>query len=196
MSRFLIKNGAGVSKDKRLLISDDEDEDAENGPKASWRATPDTKKTPREQQQRSSPFPPSSPDDRGAPQQRPAGLAGLVAPSKTTTPTKSAKTATTPPPMSFTEVINKASASTTEKSRNSRASPSPPKTQSPVPVASQRANNMTSAADEDEDEDEYMTLRIPGSFGLANYEDADAAVEPFDGVGVLGDLWRRMQMER
>ncbi|KAI0280894.1 kinase-like domain-containing protein [Russula aff. rugulosa BPL654] len=59
-----IKNGAGANKDK-LLISDDEDEDADNGAtKTSWRATPDTKKT---QQQRSSPSLPSSPDDRGAP---------------------------------------------------------------------------------------------------------------------------------
>jgi len=201
LSRFSNKNGAGANKDK-LLISDDEDEDAENGTKTSWRATPDTKETP-QQQQRSSPSPPSLPDNRSslsAPRQGLAGLAGLVASSKTTTPTKTAKTTTTttPPLMSFTEAIKARAAA--EKSPNSRASPSLPKTQSPVPVVSQRGNDAVGAEDEDEDEDEDMTMRIPGSFDLEDYEDADGAAgsnaEPFDAIGALGDLWRRMQLRR
>jgi hypothetical protein len=123
----------------------------------------------------------------------------MVASSKTTTPTRTAKTSTTttPPPISFREAINKAKAAETavgEKAPNSRASPSPPKTQSPVPVASQRSNGPTaaSASDEDEDEDVDVTLRIPGSFDVEDY-DGDVAMGT-DIVSVLGDLWRRMQL--
>ena len=206
LSRFSNnKNGAGANKDK-FLISDDEDEDGENGTtRTSWRTTPDTKKV----QRRSSPSPPSSPEDHGAPpRQGLAGLAGLVASSKTITPTKAAKTTTTttPPSMSFSEAINKAKAAEIavgEKTPNSRASPSPPKTQSPVPVASQPSNGTTAASastsasaedeDEDEEEDEDVTLRIPGSFDLENYDDGGVA-GGIDAVSVLGDLWRRMQL--
>ena len=103
--------------------------------------------------------------------------------------------------MSFSEAINKAKAAETavggEKVPNSRASPSPPKTQSPVLVASQRGNGTAaasaSAEDEDEDEDEDMTLRIPGSFDIENYDDGGVAMGT-DAVGMLGDLWRRMQL--
>jgi len=110
--------------------------------------------------------------------------------------------------MSFSEAINKAKVAETAvdgKAPNSRASPSsPPKTQSPVPVASQRGNGTTaasalasaSAEDEDEDEDEDVTLRIPGSFDLENYDDDDdgGLAAGTDAVSVLGDLWRRMQL--
>lgn len=192
LSRFSNnKNGAAANKDK-FMISDDEDEDAEN--RTSWRATPDTQKTQQQQQQRSSPSPPSSPDDRGVPPRQ--GLAGLVASSKTITPTRTAKTTTTPPPMSFAEAINKAKAAEAavvgETTPNSRVSPSPPKT----PVTSQRGNDgMTaaSASDEDEDEDEDITLRIPGSFDIEDYDDGGAAIGT-DAVSMLADLWRRMQL--
>ena len=173
-------------------MSDDEDEGAENGTtKTSWRATPKQ----RQQQQRSSPSPPSSPDDRGAPPRQ--GLAGLVASSKTTTPTKTAKT-TTPPPVSFSEAINKAKAAEAalgEKAPNSKESPSPPKTQSPVQPVASRLGTATSTGDEDEDEDEDMTLRIPGSFDLPDYDDGGDAGGT-DVINVLGDLWRRMQLRR
>ena len=205
LSRFSNnKNGAGANKDK-FLISDDEDEDGENGStKTSWRSTPDTKKTLQpQQQQRSSPSPPSSPDDLGAPRRQ--GLAGLVASSKTITPTKTAKTTTTttPPPMSLSEAINKVKAAETtvvgEKAPNSRASPSPLKTQSPVSVTSQPSNGTTaasgSAEDEDEDEDEDMTLRIPGSFDVEDYDDGGVGMGTgTDAITMLGDLWRRMQL--
>lgn len=107
--------------------------------------------------------------------------------------------------MSFSEAINKAKAAETavggEKTPNSRASPSPPKTQSPVPVASQGGNGTIaasaseSASAEDEDEDEYedMALRIPGSFDIEDYDDGGVAMGT-DTVSVLGDLWRRMQL--
>jgi hypothetical protein len=188
MSRLSNKNGAGANKDK-FVISDDEDEDGESGTaKASWRATPDTKQTQQQQQQRSSPTPPRQ------------GLAGLVASSKATTPTKTAKTATTttPPPMSFSEAINKAKAAETavgEKAPNSRAGHSPPKTPAPIPVASQRGNGSTapSAEDEDEDEEEDITMRIPGSFDVEDYDDGGVAMGA-DTISVLGDLWRRMQL--
>lgn len=100
--------------------------------------------------------------------------------------------------MSFTEAINKAKAAETavgEKAPNPRTNPSPPKTQSPVPVASHRGNRTTaaSAEDEDEDEDEDITMRIPGSFDVEDYDDGGVAMGA-DAISVLGDLWRRMQL--
>jgi hypothetical protein len=73
-------------------------------------------------------------------------------------------TGTTPPPMQFSEAISNAKAAETavgEKALNSGASPSAPKTQYPVHVASQRSNGSTaaSAEDKDEEEDVDMTLR-------------------------------------
>jgi hypothetical protein len=59
--------------------------------------------------------------------------------------------------MPFSEAINKAKAAETavgEKAPDSGASPSPPKTQSPVHVGSQRSNGSTAASAKDEDEDE------------------------------------------
>lgn len=190
LSRLNNKNGADANMDK-FLISDDEDEDAENGTtKTSWRATP--------KQQRSSPSPPSSPDDRGAPpRQGLAGLAGLVASGRTTTPAKTTTTRT-PSPMSFSEAINKAKAAETavgKKAPNSRATPSLPRTQSPEPVASQRGNGMTEEDDGDEGEDEDIKLRIPGSFDLGEVDDGDYTAG-IDAISVLGDLWQRMQLRR
>jgi hypothetical protein len=208
MSRFSSKNGAGVKED-RLVISDDED-DGETETKTSWRATPDTRK----QQQ---PSPPSTPDDRRAPRQGLASLAGLVASGKTT-PTKTAKittSTTTPPSMSFSDTINRAKAATDESAAkaqqqdgpNSRTTtPSPPKkTQSwPAQMASHRGGSSDAAAaedeDEDEDEEEDIALRIPGSFDLEGSGGGGAAStvedDPYNVVNVLGNLWRRMQLRR
>jgi hypothetical protein len=99
--------------------------------------------------------------------------------------------------MPFSEAIIKAKAAETavgDRAPNSRASPSPPKTQAPIPVASQHGNGSTaaSAEDEDEDEDEDMTLRIPGSFDVEDY--GDGGVAGADAVSVLENLWRRMQL--
>ena len=98
--------------------------------------------------------------------------------------------------MSFSEVINKAKAAEMdvgEKAPNSGASPTPPKTQSPVLVASQRGDGSTAASDGEEDEDEDMTKRIPGSFNVEDYGDGGVAMGG-DAVSVLENLWRRMQL--
>jgi hypothetical protein len=56
---------------------------------------------------------------------------------------------------------------------------------------------------EDEEDDEELELRMPGSFDLGNNGAAapatgaaggPATVEPLDVVGVLGNVWRRMQL--
>jgi hypothetical protein len=208
LSRFSNKGVASANED-RLVISDDEDddeEDGETGTKTSWRAIPDSRKP---QQQ---PSPPSSPDDRRAPRQGFAGLAGLVASGKSTTPTKT----TTPPSRSLSDFVNKAKAATDETASvtpgkaqqqdgsNSRTTaPSPPanrKTQSsPVLITSHRGDVAAADDDdEDEDEDEDITSRIPGSFDLGRRGGATGTVEddPYDVVSVLGNLWRRMQLGR
>ena len=57
--------------------------------------------------------------------------------------------------------------------------------------------------EEDEEEDEESELRMPGSFDLGNSGAAapatgaaggPATVDPLDVVGVLGNVWRRMQL--
>jgi hypothetical protein len=80
----------------------------------------------------------------------------------------------------------------------------PSKTQHAVP---QRDNEKGSDAhavagrrageDEVEDEDEEVEPPMPGSFDFEDH-DTDAAragiVDPFDAVGMLGNLWRRRQV--
>ena len=59
------------------------------------------------------------------------------------------------------------------------------------------ASERRAEGDEDEEEDEEVELRVPGSF---EFEDRDSgaaragAVDSFDAVGMLGNLWRRMQV--
>ena len=80
----------------------------------------------------------------------------------------------------------------------------PSKTQQVVP---RRDNEMGGEAhvaserhaegEEDEEEDEEVELRMPGSFDFANHDSGAArvgTVDPFDAVGMLGNLWRRMQV--
>jgi len=186
LSRF---TGNGVKKDKQT-ISDDEDEGI------SWRATPETKK----QLHLSPPSP--SPGDRAP---RPA-LAGLV----TTGTTKPKATSS----MSFSAAINKAKATgEAEKAQDaSRAAssstpivlvqaasaPQPPQTQ-PAP---HRGDTAAEKPTEDDDDDDEVELRIPGSFDLGDAGGGGAGAgihagtaSPCDTVGVLENLWRRMQLK-
>jgi hypothetical protein len=59
------------------------------------------------------------------------------------------------------------------------------------------ASERRAERDKDEEADEEAELRMPGSF---EFEDHDTGaerasnVDPFDAVGMLGNLWRRMQV--
>lgn len=88
--------------------------------------------------------------------------------------------------MSFSEAINRTKAAA-ETPVGEKATPMTQSRFSPVPVAS---------AQEDEDEEEDgVTLRIPGSFDVEDYDDGGVVMGTgTDAVGVLGDLWRRMQL--
>ena len=181
LSRFANHKGANHNNDK-LAISSDEEDDGGGGGSTSWRATPgsDTKKQPQSQQQHLSP---PSPDDR-APRR---GLAGF-------TP-KGASSSSPSSPMSFSEAINKAKTSAkAEKNGDAPRAQSDPTAFRPRKMEEE---------DEDEDEDDEVELRIPGSFSFENVgggaaQDAGGAgaadLGSFDAVGMLGDLWRRMQL--
>jgi calcium/calmodulin-dependent protein kinase I len=211
LSRFGNHKGANNHKDKSVVSSDDEDDDGGGG-STSWRATPKTDNN--RPQQQLSPSSPSLPDDR-VPRR---GLAGLVA-AGATRPVK-----TTPPPlplppspMSFSDAIKKAkvaAAATAEADKvrdeggqQAQATTSQPiKTQHVVPRRDNEkggeahvASERRAEGDEDEEEDEEVELRIPGSFDFENHDSGAAraragAVDSFDAVGMLGNLWRRMQV--
>jgi hypothetical protein len=171
----------------------------------SWRATPNTDSN------RQQLLSPSSPDDR-VPL---CGLAGLVATGETRS------TKTTPPPlplppslMSFSDTIKRAkvAAATAEadKVRDGGGQQAqattfqPSKTQHVVPrrdnekggeahVASERRTEE----EEDEEEDEEVELHMPGWFQFEDHDTGAArvgTVDRFDAVGMLGNLWRRMQV--
>ncbi len=59
------------------------------------------------------------------------------------------------------------------------------------------ASERRAEGDEDEEEDEEDELRMPGSFEFEDHDSGAAragTVDPFDGVGMLGNLWLRMQV--
>jgi calcium/calmodulin-dependent protein kinase I len=180
LSRFAHYKGANHLND-RLAISTDEEDDGSGGGSTSWRATPgsDTKRQPQSQQQQH--LSPPSPDDR-APRR---GLAGLAATGTSRLSTSS--------PMSFSEAINKAKASV-EAEKKADA----PRAQT-NPAAFQL--RKTEEEEEEEDDDEAVELRIPGSFSFGNVGGGAAqgaggagTDDPFDAVGMLGSLWRCMQL--
>jgi len=204
LSRFGNHKGANNHKDKSVVSSDDDDDDGGRG-STSWRAMP---KTDRPQQQLS----PSSPDDR-VPR---CGLAGLVA-AGSTRPTK-----TTPPPlplplspMSFPDAIKKAKVAATataeankvrdEGGQQAQATTfQPSKTQHVVPRRDNEnggsahvASERRAEGEEVEEEVEEVEVRMPGSFEFEDHNTGAAhagTVDPFDAVGMLGNLWRRMQV--
>jgi serine/threonine protein kinase len=185
LSRFAHYKGANHLND-RLTISTDEEDD-NGGGSTSWRATPgsNTKRQsqpqPQQQQQQQQHLSPPSPDDR-APRR---GLAGLAAAGTSRSSTSS--------PMSFSEAINKAKASAeAEKKADAPRAQTNPAAFEP---------RKTEEEEEEEDEEEEVELRIPGSFSFENVGGGAArgaggagTDDPFDAVGMLGNLWRRMQM--
>jgi hypothetical protein len=59
------------------------------------------------------------------------------------------------------------------------------------------ASERRASEDEDEEEDEEVELRMPGSFDFENHDSGAARVgttDLLDAVGMLGNLWRRMQV--
>ena len=59
------------------------------------------------------------------------------------------------------------------------------------------ASERRASGDEDEEEDEEDELRMPGSFDFENHDSGATragTVDSFDAVGMLGNLWRRMQV--
>jgi hypothetical protein len=99
--------------------------------------------------------------------------------------------------MSFSNALNKAKAAAeTEKAREGDAAP---RTQTTA-MAPQPRNAQE---DEEDEEEEGVELRMPGSFdfgftdhgaGGARETPGAETTDPFDAVGVLGNLWRRMQV--
>ncbi len=197
LSRFENHEGANNHKDKPVDSSDDED-DNRGGGSTSRRATPKTDNN-RQQQQLS----PSSPDDR-VPRRRVAGLvaAGATRPTKTTPPPRPLP----PSPMSFSDAIKKAkvAAATTaeadkvrdEGGQQAQATTfQPSKTQHVVPRRDNENGGSAHVASERRAEGEEVEEEVAFEF-----EDHDSGaaragtVDPFDGVGMLGNLWRRMQV--
>jgi hypothetical protein len=100
--------------------------------------------------------------------------------------------------MSFSDALNKAKAAAeTEKAREGGAL-APRAQATTVAAASQPRSTQE---DEEDEEEEEVELRMPGSFDFGDYgggvvretPGADT-VDPFDAVGVLGNLWWRMQV--
>jgi calcium/calmodulin-dependent protein kinase I len=191
MSRFAKGNGANNDKqtNQQLALSSDDEDDKDKGSRGgspSLRATPEPD-SKRQQQQHLSP---PSAGDR-APQ---GGLAGLVAKGARTSASSSSSST-----MSFSDALNKAKAAAeTEKARGGDAPAL--RVQATAAAASQPRNTQE---DEEDDEEEGVELRMPGSFdfgvvdhgaGGARETPGAETVDPFDAVGVLGNLWRRMQV--
>jgi hypothetical protein len=94
--------------------------------------------------------------------------------------------------MSFSDALNKAkTAAETEKAREGGA-------RATTAAASRPRNTQE---DEEDGEEEEVELRMPGSFAFGDHGGGGArrtpgadTVDPFDAVGVLGNLWRRMQV--
>jgi hypothetical protein len=76
----------------------------------------------------------------------------------------------------------------------------PSKTQHVVPRRDNEKGSEAHVASERRDErdkDEEVELRMPGSFDFENHDSGVAragTVDPLDAVGMLGNLWRRMQV--
>ena len=132
-------------------------------------------------------LPPASPPDDRTLQ---GGLAGLVAkgpPKVTSSPSSSF-------PMSFSDALNKAKAKAAAETKEAR--------EGDAPCAQTTAASQLRNTEEDEkDDDEEEELHMPGSFdfgdqggGAARETPGASTVDPFDAVGVLANLWRRMQV--
>jgi len=183
MSCFAKGNGANNNnkKDQLVLSSDDEDDIVSQSRSPSSRAMlePDSK---RQQQYLS----PPSPDDHTLQ----GGLVGLAAkgtPKTTSSPSSSS-------PMSFSDALNKAKAKAAAETEEACEGDAP---HAQMTAAASQLCNME---EEDEDEEEEE-LCIPGSFvfgdqgGGAGRETLGAGtVDPFDAVGMLANLWQRMQV--
>jgi len=161
----------------RQKISDDDDDEDEDGA-TSWRATLGS--TTKQQQ------PPPTQNDH-VPQPK---LAGLVAKKAT------AGSPSSPPPLSFSGAISKAKA---EKAPGApRETPVAPAEAARKTPPSMDGNRDANAASEEDE----MVLHMPGSFYFDRRSGAGAGgvtppvgtVDHYDVIGMLGNLWRRLQL--
>ena len=101
-------------------------------------------------------------------------------------------------PMSISDALNKTKA--TAESEKAREEDVAPRTQA-MTLASHSRNSQE---DEEGEEEEGVELRMPGSLdfgfadpgGAARETPGAGTVDPFDAVGVLGNLRRRMEVVR
>ena len=136
--------------------------------------------------------------------------AGATRPTKTTPPPLPP-----PSPMSFSNAIKKAKVAPTatakadkvwdEGGQQAQATTfQPSKTQHVVPQRDNEkggeahvASERRAERDEGEEEGEEVELHMPGSFEFEDHDGGAAragTVDRFDAVGMLGNLWRRMQV--
>jgi len=116
------------------------------------------------------------------------GLAGLV---EKGTP-KTTSSASSSFPKSFSDALNKAKAKAAAGAEGAR--------EGDAPRVQTTTASQPRKTEEDEDDDEEEELRVPRSFdfgdqgGGAVRKTPGAGIDPFDAVGVLANLWRRMQV--
>ena len=183
MSRFAKGNGANNDnkKDQLVLSSDEEDDIASRSRPPSSRATPEPD-SKRQQQHLS----PPSPDGRALR----GGLAGLVAKGTPKTPSSASSSS----PMLFSDALNKAKARAAAETEEAREGDAP----CVQTTAASQPRNM----EEDKKDEEEEELCMSGSFnfgdqgGGAGRETPGAGtVDPFDAIGMLANLWWRMQVK-
>jgi len=99
--------------------------------------------------------------------------------------------------MLFSDALSKAKAAAkTEKAREGDGPRA--QTMTTTTTTASQPRNM----EEDEEEEEEEELRMPRSFdfgdqggGAVGETPGASTVDPFDAVGMLGNLWRRMQVD-
>jgi len=179
MSRFAKGNGTNNSnKGDQLVLSSDDEDDIVSRSRSPSLPEPDSKR----QQQHLSP---PSPDDRAL-RGRLAGLVAKGTPKTTSSPSSSS-------PISFSDALNKAKAKAAAETEETREGDAP---RAQTTTASQPRN-----MEEEEEDEEEEELRIPGSFdfgdqggGAGREMPGAGTVDPFDAIGLLANLWRRMQV--
>ncbi|KAI9461068.1 Pkinase-domain-containing protein [Russula earlei] len=196
----------GAVKDRQPINDTDEEDDDEA---TSWRTTPDSTT-----KQHVSPPSPLQNDHVAR-----NGLAGLVAAAGTKRSTGASPSPSPSPLRSFSEAIDRAKATTgTENTRDApheipkspvqTALQSPPRKTQPTPHLGNHVdhgsdNDSTAqrgaSADDENAENVEIGLRMPGSFDFQQPQDGAGralgagAEDPYDVVGLFGNLWRRMQ---
>jgi len=115
------------------------------------------------------------------------------------------RSSSSPPPLSFSEAINKAKAEKApDAPRETPVSPAEAARKTPPSMLSYRDSDAApERRAKSDDEDDEIVLRMPGSFYFDHQGGAVAGgvttppagiVGHYDVIGMLGNLWRRMQL--